>query len=176
MENLVYILLKREFMNEVIFPGTFDPITVGHLEIIERLSQVYHKVYVVISVNHKKNPYFALEKRKDFIINACEHLNNIEVLYSDKLIVRLANEIKCNIIARGVRHVHDFTSEQQLAYSNLNLDGTVQTILLISKPEHSHISSSGVKELISFNEEIKGYVPEYVNRYYLENIKEENVT
>lgn len=152
-------------MNKVVFPGSFDPITLGHLEIIKRLSDKYNKVYVVIGKNDSKRGFLDVEVRKQLIEASISGCENVEVVIDSGLVVDFCTSVGSKTIIRGVRNVHDFTSEQTLAYNNAHLDSNIETLLIFGRQEYMHISSSGVRELHSFGRDVSHLVPKPVVDY-----------
>ncbi len=153
-------------MQKIVFPGSFDPITVGHLDLIERLVKQNYFVIVGVATNISKKSLFSLEKRLKLIEIATNHLPNVEVKAIDQLVVDFCKENDCTLIARGIRTVHDFTSEQILAYSNFQLNKQIETIYLFTKAEYMHVSSSGVKELIKFEKSFAHLVPATISNLF----------
>lgn len=156
-------------MNRVVFPGSFDPITFGHLEIIKRLSDKYDKVFVVIGKNESKRGFLDVDTRKMLIEQIVADLDNIEVIIDSGLVVDFCNTVGSKTIIRGVRNVHDFTSEQTLAYNNAHLDSDIETLLIFGRQEYMHISSSGVRELYKFNRDVSHLVPDQIVDYLEQN-------
>lgn len=156
-------------MNRVVFPGSFDPITFGHLEIIKRLSDKYDKVFVVIGKNDSKSGFLDVETRKKLIDQIVADYGNVEVVVDSGLVVDFCKQVDSKTIIRGVRNVHDFTSEQTLAYNNAHLDSEIETLLIFGRQEYMHISSSGVRELYKFGRAVDHLVPAEVVKYLSEN-------
>ncbi len=158
-------------MNRVVFPGSFDPITFGHLEIIKRLSDKYDAVFVVIGKNDSKRGFLDVETRKQLIEEIVSSYGNVEVIIDSGLVVDFCKKVGSKTIIRGVRNVHDFTSEQTLAYNNAHLDSEIETLLIFGRQEYMHISSSGVRELYRFDRDVSHLVPtpvvKYLNQYNL---------
>lgn len=152
-------------MNRVVFPGSFDPITLGHLEIIKRLSDKYDKVFVLIGKNDSKRGFLDVEVRKQLIEQTVSSCPNVEVVVDSGLVVDFCNRVGSKTIIRGVRNVHDFTSEQTLAYNNAHLDSSIETLLIFGRQEYMHISSSGVRELYRFDRSVEHLVPREVVDY-----------
>lgn len=152
-------------MNRVVFPGSFDPITLGHLEIIKRLSRKYDKVYVFIGYNDSKSGFLTVDERKELIEQIVAQYGNVEVVVEAGLVVDFCKRVGSKTIIRGVRNVHDFTSEQNLAYNNAHLDSEIETLLIFGRQEYMHISSSGVRELRRFNKPVGHLVPNEVVEY-----------
>lgn len=156
-------------MNRVVFPGSFDPITFGHLEIIKRLSDKYDKVFVVIGKNDSKRGFLDTDTRKQLIDSIVADYGNVEVVVDSGLVVDFCKKVESKTIIRGVRNVHDFTSEQTLAYNNAHLDSEIETLLIFGRQEYMHISSSGVRELYKFGRDVDHLVPSEVVKYLQKN-------
>jgi len=149
---------------KAIYAGTFDPITVGHLDIIERGSKLFDKLVVGIGINSKKKPMLTDESRIYMIKEAVGHLENIEVIQFGGLLVDIAKKIGVDVIVRGLRMFSDFESEFQMALTNRELASEIETIFLTPKHEHSFISSSMVREVWSNGGDISKFVPKNVAR------------
>ncbi len=141
-----------------LFPGSFDPYTVGHHDILCRALPLFDKIVIVIGINRNKKPYFPLEGRLDALKELYKGNDKIEITTYSTLTTDLAKTIGAQYIIRGVRNIADYEYELTIADVNRNLDG-IETILFFSKPELSHISSSIVRELHSFGRDITGYLP-----------------
>jgi len=146
-------------MIKAIYPGTFDPITVGHLDVIKRASKIYDKLVVAVMENKKKNCTFSEQERKAMIEKCVKNIPNIKVMIGDGLTVDLAKKEKCKVIIRGIRAVSDYESELALATANMSLDDNIETVFMVAKPELSFLSSSIAKEIASFNGKIDDYIP-----------------
>ncbi len=149
-------------MKSVIYPGTFDPITNGHIDLAERASRLFDKVYVAIASSSRKNPMFSLEERVEMTTTALKHLDNVEVLGFDRLLVELAAELDAVAIMRGLRAVSDFEYEFQLANMNRALSDRLESIFLTPAERFSYISSSLVKEIGSLGGDVSPFVPPHV--------------
>ncbi|KRM02255.1 pantetheine-phosphate adenylyltransferase [Lactobacillus kitasatonis] len=148
-------------MTIALFPGSFDPITNGHVETAKKAAQIFDKVYVVAMTNTSKHYLFTAEQRADFIRDALKDIPNIEVLEKpDMITVNLAHELHAKAIVRGVRNSADFRYEQEIAGINKRLAPDINTILLFSSPENSFVASSMIKELARFNEDVRQFLPE----------------
>lgn len=145
-----------------IYPGSFDPITLGHLDLIKRSSKLFEKVIVAVLKNPNKKPMFSLEKRVDQIKKCTANLPNIEVDCFVGLTVEYANLKQAGVILRGLRVMSDFEHELQMAHINKTLAKNIETIFLATNTELSFISSSVVKEIAKFGGEIKHLVPHSV--------------
>ena len=146
----------------VIYPGTFDPIHMGHVDIIERASRIFDEVIIAIAVNIDKNPLFSVDERIELVINATEHVNNIKAFSTDGLIADFAKEHNACGLIRGLRHVSDFEFEFQMATMNNHLNPSVSTLLMVTSDKYVHLNSSMVKNVSKLNGDIGKYVPDNV--------------
>ena len=147
---------------KAIHPGTFDPLTLGHLDLIERSSTMFDEIVVAIGNNPEKNPLFNIEERIKMITTATAHLKNIKVIQFHSLLVELSTKLNTNIIIRGIRSSADFEYELQMGYANVSLKKELETIYLMPKLEYSFISSSVVRAILKFNGEIDHLVPKSI--------------
>lgn len=145
--------------NIAVYVGTFDPVTNGHLDIIERASRMFDTLYVTICINPNKQGLFTVAERKELLKEACKDFENVIIDASDKLSVEYARDVGSKILVRGIRATMDFEYELQLAFSNQYLDKEVDMVFLMTKPSHSFISSSAVKEMVSHHRSVTGLVP-----------------
>ena len=146
-----------------LFTGSFDPMTNGHLDMIERASKLFDKLYVGVFYNPHKQGFLPVENRKRAVEKAVAHLANVEVLAShDQLVVDVARRLGAKILVRGLRNTTDLQYESSFDYYNHQLAPEIETIYLYSRPEHLYISSSAVRELLKFDQEIQQYVPNSV--------------
>jgi pantetheine-phosphate adenylyltransferase len=155
-------LKKGKIMIKAIYPGSFDPITNGHLDIIKRASNIFDKVVVVIAENARKKSFFSIEEKRDMIINAVKGLDGIEVQLFNGLLIECVRANKANVIIRGMRAISDFEYESQFALINKKMAPEIETIFMVTSTEYSYLNSSIVKEIASFNGCIRDLVPEYV--------------
>ena len=149
-------------MIKAIYPGTFDPITVGHLDVIKRASKIYDQLIVAVMENNKKNCTFTDVERKTMIEKCTKDLKNVKVVIGNGLTVDFAKKNKCSVIIRGIRAVSDYESELALATANMSLDSNIETVFMVAKPELSFLSSSIAKEIASFNGDISSYIPKVI--------------
>lgn len=154
-----------------IYPGTFDPVTNGHLDIIERASKLFDKVIITIAVNSSKKPLFTKEERLDMIKNVTKKYKNVTVDSFDGLLVSYAKKKKASVIIRGLRAISDFDYEFQIALTNRKLEPEVNTIFLMPSEKYSFLNSSLVRELASFKANVKEFVPDYVFKKLKEKYK-----
>ncbi|MHB9148768.1 MAG: pantetheine-phosphate adenylyltransferase [Thermoleophilia bacterium] len=147
-------------MNAALCPGTYDPVTVGHLDIISRCAKNFDKVFVaVVNDAFRKQPLFTVEERVAFLEESTEHLPNVSVLVLEGLVVEKAREVGADSLVKGLRAVTDFEYEFQMAQLNKKLDPGLETVYLMASPEYSFLSSSGVKEIARFGGCIDDLVP-----------------
>lgn len=155
-------------MSIAVYPGSFDPITNGHLDIIQRAAKLVDKLYVAVLINRNKNYMFSAEEKVNFIKKSTENICNIEVVTYDGLLVNFCREVGANAIFKGLRAVTDYEAEVQMALINKRLEYDVETLLLVSAVDHSFISSSIIKEVAFYGGDISGLVPEHVREAIIE--------
>lgn len=143
-------------------PGSFDPITNGHLDIIQRGAKVFDKVYVVILSNSSKKPLFSAEERAALIREVTAHIPNVEVDFFQGLLVDYAKQVKANAILRGLRAVSDFEYEMQITSMNRVLNDELETFFMMTNSQYSFLSSSIVKEVAKYGADISELVPKEV--------------
>lgn len=151
---------------KVIYPGSFDPLTNGHVDIIRRLSSMFDEVIVAILINENKKSLFTVGEREDIIREAIEEegLNNIRIDSFNGLLVNFAKEHDIKIIARGLRAVTDYEYEKNIARVNSTLYQGLETIFLLSNPTYSFVSSSGVREIAAFKGDVSAFVSPSVEK------------
>lgn len=145
-----------------VYPGTFDPLTNGHVGIVKRGLKVFDKVIIVIMNNKSKSPLFTVEERVEILTESLKGLGNVEVASYEGMVVDYAVQRGATAILRGMRAVSDFEGEFQLAMYNRRLNREIETVFFMTGLRWLFISSSGIKELASFGGKIKGMVPEVV--------------
>lgn len=155
----------------VVFPGSFDPMTLGHLDIIKRASHMFDEVVVGVGEARDKAPLFPTSERLELIREVCAALPNIEVKSFSGLVVDFAKSEKAVAIVRGLRSTADYTYEMQMALMNRALAAEIETIFIPTSPQYSHISSSLAKEIARHKGNLALLVPEVVSRKLLERIK-----
>lgn len=156
-------------MSTAVFPGSFDPVTTGHVDLIRRASRMFDRLVVGVLVNSAKQPLFSKEERVAMLREITADQDNIEVSSFEGLLVDFVKEQHADAIVRGMRTPGDFEYELPLAQANHKLSVQADTIFLASAPEYSYISSSAVRELLRYQADISGYVPETVLRYMREH-------
>lgn len=154
-----------------IYAGTFDPVTNGHLDIIERASKMYDKLYVTIFDNPNKKTLFTVDERLNFLKQATAHFDNVIVDASHDLAVEYAKKKNAKVLVRGLRATMDFEYELQLAFSNQYLDDSIEMVFLMTRPNHSFISSSTIKEIALHHHSVDDLVPNCVAKALKEKLK-----
>lgn len=149
-------------MRVAIYPGSFDPITNGHLDIITRGSKIFDRLIVGVLVNIDKKGLFTIEERVELIKKVTKHLLNVEVICFNGLLVDLAKEYNAKVILKGLRAVSDFEYEFQMALMNSQLDPNIETLFMMTSSEYSYLSSSSVKQVAKFGGKINGLVPDEI--------------
>jgi len=145
-----------------VYPGSFDPITSGHVDIINRIAPLYSQVTVLIALSSQKQSLFTTQERKELIEKSLSHLHNVSVEVFDGLTVEYMRKNKAQVIVRGLRAVVDFEYEMTMANINKKLAPEIETLLVFASPEFYYISSRGVKELAANNASLKDLVPDVV--------------
>jgi pantetheine-phosphate adenylyltransferase len=152
-------------MNKIaLYPGTFDPITNGHFDIIERALNLFDEVIVAVADSRDKRPMFSLDERVEMVEKATDSLGRVRVIGFDNLTVDLAKSEGATILIRGLRAVSDFEYELQLGYLNNSLDDSIETVYLMPKLSHAFISSSIVRNLLKFNGKTDHLLPPEVQK------------
>lgn len=154
-----------------ICPGSFDPITNGHIDIVKRSLRIFDEVIVAVAVNLKKNPLFDIDKRVQLIKESLKGLENVKVESFKGLLVDYVRQKRGVAIVRGLRAVSDFEYEMQMALMNRRLDHEVETVFMMPSEEYSFLSSTMIKEIASFGGSVKGLVPEPVEEALREVFK-----
>ena len=150
-------------MKKVIYPGTFDPITYGHVDIIERAAKLFDHVVVSVAVNKQKHKLFTIEQRVQLVKDSITHLENVSVTSFASLLMDFAKTQQANIIIRGLRTVSDFEFEFQLASMNRRLSPLLETVFLTPSEEFLFLSSSLVREIAALNGDVVEFVPDCVS-------------
>lgn len=144
---------------KAIFPGTFDPFTIGHDSLVKRSLKLFDEIVIAIGINETKNSYFPLEKRIEMIESLYKDNPLISVDSYDGLTIDFAKEINADFIIRGIRSVNDFEYEKTIADTNRKISG-IETLILFTEPEYTHISSTIVRELLRFGHSINNFIPD----------------
>ncbi len=146
-----------------LFPGSFDPLTMGHLDTIERGSKIFDELYVGIFVNTNKHSFFSVEEKVKLVNDAVAHLANVTVISQEtELTVTTAQRLGASFLLRGVRNMKDYEYEREIMEMNRHLDPNLETVFLVAKSEYSHISSSLIKEVLLFGGDVQKYLPKNV--------------
>ena len=151
-------------MKTAIYPGSFDPVTYGHIDIIERAADIFDELIVAVLNNSAKQPLFSIDERVNILKEVLKGIPNIRILSYEGLLVDFAMECKANVIVRGLRAVTDFEYELQLAQTNSVLNEGVDTIFLTTSLKYAYLSSSTVKEVASYGGDIDKFVPPLVQK------------
>ena len=146
-------------MTRALTPGTFDPITSGHLDVITRASQLMDEVIVAVAASERKNPLFSLEKRVQMVRQATANLPNVTVQPFSGLLVDFAREVGAECVVKGLRAITDFEYEFQMTALNYQLDEELETVFIMSPPQYMYLSSSIVREIASLKGDVSGFVP-----------------
>lgn len=145
-------------MKIAVYPGSFDPFTNGHLDILKRAASLFDHVIVGVLVNQSKNCLFSPEERVDLIHEVTKDIENVRVIHFNGLLVNFCKKVGANAVIRGLRAVSDYEYEVQLFAANYHLESTVETVFLMSQPKYSFLSSSVVKEIAYYNGDIEDMV------------------
>lgn len=145
-----------------VYPGSFDPVTYGHLDIIRRASSMFDHLIVAVLNNTSKKPLFTLDERKALLQEVTADIPNVSIDGFRDLLVRFMKSQNANVIVRGVRSVTDFEYELQMASTNKQLDKNIETVFMMTNPKYSYLSSSIVKEIAQFQGDVHELVPPYV--------------
>lgn len=155
-------MISRKHTCTAVFPGTFDPFTIGHQSLVSRCLALVDKIIIAIGVNETKNSYFPLEKRLQMIRDLYKDEPRVSVESYTSLTIDFAREVGADCILRGIRSVNDFEYEKVIADINRTLSG-IETIVLFTEPEHTHISSTVVRELLHYGHDISAFIPKGMN-------------
>ena len=155
-------------MTVAIYAGSFDPITYGHIDILENGAEIFEKVIIAIAYNPEKKAFLSVDERIRLIKESTKHIPNVEVYSFDGLTVEFAKKYNAKVLLRGLRNSADFEYENQLAQINSTLNNNIKTVFLSSKPQYSFISSSCIRELVVYKQNLSQYVPECVAKFLYE--------
>ena len=162
-------------MKVAIYPGSFDPITSGHLNIIQRAANIFDKLIVCVMVNAGKNPMFTLEERVDLIRRVTRDIPNLEIHCSNKLLAEFAREQGSCVIVKGLRAVSDFENEFQMALINRKINCDLDTMFLTADKEYMYMSSSVVKELGSYGANLSDFLPKEIIPDFQEKLEKQKI-
>lgn len=151
-------------MAKAVYPGSFDPVTNGHLDVIERAAEVFEEVVVAVAVNSEKAPLFSIEERVEMLRGVCAHLGNVRVESMQGLLVEFVARQGAAVVIKGLRAVSDFDYELQQALLNRRLKADLETVFFMTSPENLFLSSSVVKEIARLGGDVSQFVPQLVQR------------
>ena len=149
-------------MKIAIYPGSFDPVTNGHLNIIRRAANIFDRLIVCVMVNAGKHPIFSLEERTELLRRVTEDLSNVEIDSTDELLAAYAKRKDCQVIVKGLRATSDFENEFQMALINHKINPDLDTMFLTSEHQYMYLSSSTIKELASYDVDLRDFLPETI--------------
>lgn len=158
-------------MNSAIYPGTFDPLTFGHLDVIERAARIFDRLVVAVGINASKTPLFSIEDRMDLVRQVTAHIPNVEVDSFEGLLVEYCRRKEIHALIRGLRAFSDFEYEFQMALTNRKLAPEIETIFLMPKETHSYLSSSMVRGIAAMGGNIDDFVPAQVRDALAKTVK-----
>ena len=158
-------------MIKAVYPGSFDPISNGHLDIIQRASKMLDELHIVVSYNIKKSSTFSVEERLNMIKLVTKDLPNVYVTSYDGLIVNYCKENNISILIRGLRNYQDYENEFSLFQFNRDINPDIETILMLPSSKNQFVSSSAIKELVTFNCDISSYVPSEIKELIINKYK-----
>ncbi|MBE6944570.1 MAG: pantetheine-phosphate adenylyltransferase [Ruminococcaceae bacterium] len=149
-------------MKIAIYPGSFDPVTNGHLNIIRRAANIFDRLIVCVMVNAGKHPIFSLEERTELLRRVTEDLPNVEIDSTDELLAAYAKRRDCQVVVKGLRATSDFENEFQMALINHKINPDLDTMFLTSEHQYMYLSSSTIKELASYDVDLRDFLPEAI--------------
>ena len=159
-------------MLRAIYPGSLDPVTFGHIDIIERAARISDELIVGVLQNKAKTPLFSVEERVIMLREVTKHLKNVKIIPFEGLLIEFAKQMDAKVIVRGLRAITDFEYELQMSQTNRKLNSDVETLFLTTSLDYSYLSSTTVKEVASYDGDITQFVPEFVAEKVTEKIKE----
>ncbi|HIE43631.1 MAG TPA: pantetheine-phosphate adenylyltransferase [Candidatus Omnitrophica bacterium] len=154
----------------IIYPGTFDPVTLGHLDLMKRAAKIFDKLTIAVAKNLQKKHLFSLDERLHILREATRGMENVEIDHFDGLLVEYARRKKSHIILRGIRAISDFEYEFQMALSNRKLAPEIETIFMMPSENYSYLSSKIIKEVASLGADLSGFVPAFVEKRLKEKL------
>jgi len=159
-------------MATAIYPGTFDPITYGHIDIARRAAGIFRHVYAVVADNPAKNPFFTLDERHRMAREALSGIKRIEVITYSGLIADCVREMRASAIIRGLRAISDFEYEFQMAFTNRNMNRNAETVFLMPNEKYTYLNSSMVKQIAHLGGDISSFVPASVEQLFRRKIRD----
>lgn len=155
-----------------LFPGSFDPFTNGHLNIVERATKIFDQVIIGIFTNTNKTALFSLEEKLELTKEATKHLENVTIVAQEAgLTVTIAQKMGANFLIRGLRSIKDYEYERDIAFMNQHLNQEVETVFLLADNAHSSLSSSVIKEIAQFSGDVSPFLPPVINQAMKEKMK-----
>ncbi len=158
-------------MKTILYPGSFDPVTNGHLDLIRRAARLFDRVIITAAVNVSKTPFFSMEERLDLLKKVCAGIPNVEVTSYSGLLADALNRFQADAVLRGIRSVSDFEYEYPMAQANRELNPAFETVFLMPGPENSFVSSRMIREIASFGGSVTAFVPPEVAEAIQNKIK-----
>jgi pantetheine-phosphate adenylyltransferase len=149
-------------MRKAVYPGTFDPLTLGHLDIIKRASKLVTELHIVVADNYRKTPSFSADERMEMIKRVVGDKKNVIITTTNDLVVRYAINNNIKLIIRGLRNIQDYENEYMLYQFNRNINSKVETVILFPTSRNHFVSSSAIKELVVHSQDISPYVPKEI--------------
>ena len=159
-------------MKKAIYPGSFDPVTLGHLDVIRRASQLFDHLVIAVLHNSAKTPLFSVEERVKMLEEVTKDFPNVKIIPFEGLLVEFAKQMDAKVIVRGLRAITDFEYELQMSQTNQKIEPEIETLFLTTSLEFSFLSSTTVKEVASFGGDITQFVPEVIVKKIKEKIEE----
>ncbi len=158
-------------MNKItVYPGTFDPVTYGHIDVVKRVAALYDKVYVAVAVSERKDTLFTVDERVAMLKEAVSKYDNVEVERFEGLVVDYALRKSAKVVIRGIRMISDFEYEFQMALTNRQLQPQVETVFMMPNAEYSYLSSRLIKEIASLGADVSKFVPPHVEEQLREKV------
>jgi len=158
-------------MKKAVYPGTFDPLTIGHLDLIKRASRIVDELHIVVADNYKKIPTFTTEERIEMIKLVTKDLDNVVVSSTNNLVVRYAKDHGIDLMIRGLRNIQDYENEYALYQFNRNINRNIETLILFPSSKNHFVSSSAIKELVVHHADISPYVPREIIKLVQNKLK-----
>lgn len=158
-------------MPTAIYPGTFDPVTFGHIDIAKRASHIFEKVVAVIADNPNKKCLFSVEERLEMVKESLESLKNVKVVKDSGLVIDCIDKFKASVIIRGLRALSDFDYEFQMAFTNRELSSRADTVFLMPSAEYTYLSSTMIRQIAMLQGDVSSFVPECVEKRLQEKFK-----
>lgn len=158
-------------MKKAVYPGTFDPLTIGHLDLIKRAARIVEELHIVVADNYKKIPTFSTEERIEMIKLVTQNIENVVVSSTNDLVVRYAKNNGIDLMIRGLRNIQDYENEYALYQFNRNINRNIETLILFPSSKNHFVSSSAIKELVVHHADISPYVPREIIKIVQEKLK-----